>query len=77
MAQLAPQIAAPLPASGWADYGLVDSGHGRKLERYGPYRFIRPEPQALWTPRLTDWPGERRVRPGIGRGRRRALAYLP
>lgn len=39
----------------WADYGLVDSGHGRKLERYGPYRFIRPEPQALWAPRLADW----------------------
>ena len=31
----------------WADYGLIDSGHGRKLERYGPHRFIRPEPQAL------------------------------
>lgn len=36
---------------GWGDYGLVDSGHGRKLERYGPHRFIRPEPQALWAPR--------------------------
>ena len=34
----------------WADYGLVDSGNGRKLERYGRYRFIRPEPQALWAP---------------------------
>lgn len=40
---------------GWADYGLVDSGHGRKLERYGPYRFIRPEPQALWSPRMEEW----------------------
>jgi 23S rRNA (cytosine1962-C5)-methyltransferase len=39
----------------WADYGLVDSGHGRKLERYGPHRFIRPEPQALWTPASPDW----------------------
>lgn len=38
----------------WADYGLVDSGGGRKLERYGPYRFIRPEPQALWGP-AADW----------------------
>jgi 23S rRNA (cytosine1962-C5)-methyltransferase len=37
---------------GWADYALLDSGGGRKLERYGPYRVIRPEPQALWTPRL-------------------------
>ena len=39
----------------WRDYGLIDSGHGRKLERYGPYRFIRPEPQALWAPASPDW----------------------
>ncbi|UAJ11825.1 class I SAM-dependent methyltransferase [Glacieibacterium megasporae] len=44
-----------LTAEPWADYGLVDSGHGRKLERYGPYRFIRPEPQALWSPASPDW----------------------
>lgn len=39
----------------WADYGLIDSGHGRKLERYGEYRFIRPEPQAMWAPASDDW----------------------
>ncbi|VVT18877.1 SAM-dependent methyltransferase [Sphingomonas sp. EC-HK361] len=39
----------------WADYGLVDCGHGRKLERYGRFRFVRPEPQALWAPASTDW----------------------
>ena len=44
-----------MAGDGWADYGLVDSGAGRKLERYGPHRFIRPEPQALWEPRLADW----------------------
>jgi 23S rRNA (cytosine1962-C5)-methyltransferase len=44
-----------LAGDGWADYGLVDSGDGRKLERYGPHRFIRPEPQALWSPRLERW----------------------
>ena len=37
---------------GWADYALMDSGGGRKLERYGPYAVVRPEPQAMWTPRL-------------------------
>ena len=43
--------------TGWADYALLDSGGGRKLERYGPYRVVRPEPQAMWTPRLppADW----------------------
>ncbi|WP_174292156.1 class I SAM-dependent methyltransferase [Sphingomonas bacterium] len=39
----------------WADYGLVDSGNGRKLERYGRFRFIRPEVQALWQPASPDW----------------------
>ena len=38
--------------TGWADYALLDSGGGRKLERYGPYKVVRPEPQCLWTPRL-------------------------
>lgn len=37
---------------GWADYALLDSGNGRKLERYGPYSVVRPEPQAMWAPRL-------------------------
>ena len=44
-----------LVAEPWGDYGLVDSGNGRKLERYGPYRFIRPEPQALWASALAEW----------------------
>ena len=37
---------------GWADYAMLDSGGGRKLERYGPYRVVRPEPQCLWEPGL-------------------------
>jgi 23S rRNA (cytosine1962-C5)-methyltransferase len=53
-----------LAGEGWADYGLVDSGHGRKLERYGAYRFIRPEPQAMWTPRLADWQAHGEFVPG-------------
>lgn len=46
-----------LEMSGWDDYALLDSGHGRKLERYGHVRVVRPEEQALWTPRLpaTAW----------------------
>jgi 23S rRNA (cytosine1962-C5)-methyltransferase len=36
----------------WPDYALIDSGDGRKLERYGPYQVVRPEPQCLWRPRL-------------------------
>jgi 23S rRNA (cytosine1962-C5)-methyltransferase len=53
-----------MEGTGWADYGLVDSGDGRKLERYGPYRFIRPDPQALWSPRLADWDADGEFVPG-------------
>lgn len=48
----------------WADYGLIDSGHGRKLERYGDYRFIRPEPQAMWAPAQADWNAHGEFVPG-------------
>jgi 23S rRNA (cytosine1962-C5)-methyltransferase len=48
----------------WADYGLIDCGAGRKFERYGPYRFIRPEPQALWTPALETWDADGEFIPG-------------
>jgi len=34
----------------WDDYALVDSGDGRKLERYGRALVVRPEPQCLWSP---------------------------
>jgi 23S rRNA (cytosine1962-C5)-methyltransferase len=44
-----------LVTEGWPDYALLDSGGGRKLERYGGFRFIRPEAQALWQPASPDW----------------------
>jgi len=40
---------------GWDAYRLLDSGAGRKLEAFGPHAFTRPEPQALWRPRLDGW----------------------
>jgi len=43
-----------LETGGWADYALLDSGHGRKLERYGKVTVVRPEEQALWTPQLPE-----------------------
>ncbi len=41
-----------------ADYELLDSGDGEKLERYGKVVFRRPDPQALWKKNLSlnkDW----------------------
>lgn len=49
---------------GWADFALLDSGQGRKLEQYGPHRFVRPEPQAMWSPRLADWRADGEFVPG-------------
>ena len=46
-----------LETEGWSDYALLDSGNGEKLERFGAYRIVRPEAQALWTPRrpAAEW----------------------
>ncbi len=41
-----------LATAGFADYALLDSGNGRKLERYGRFTVDRPEPQAMWQPKL-------------------------
>jgi 23S rRNA (cytosine1962-C5)-methyltransferase len=54
-AQTKPVIAAGpivMRTNSWPDYALIDSGDGKKLERCGPYRLVRPEPQCLWSPRL-------------------------
>jgi 23S rRNA (cytosine1962-C5)-methyltransferase len=41
-----------IATAGFPDYALLDSGEGRKLERFGRFTVERPEPQALWRPRL-------------------------
>jgi 23S rRNA (cytosine1962-C5)-methyltransferase len=41
-----------IAAAGFPGYALLDSGDGRKLERFGSVVVERPEPQALWRPRL-------------------------
>lgn len=42
---------------GFADYELIDSGGFLKLERFGQYVTIRPEPQAVWDSTLSmpEW----------------------
>jgi 23S rRNA (cytosine1962-C5)-methyltransferase len=41
-----------IETTGFEDYALLDSGAGRKLERFGKIVVDRPEPQALWSPHL-------------------------
>lgn len=38
----------------WTDYELLDSGSGRKLERFGAVTLIRPEAQATWRPQQSE-----------------------
>ncbi|HEX7693217.1 MAG TPA: class I SAM-dependent methyltransferase [Sphingomonas sp.] len=64
----------------WVDYGLIDSGHGRKLERYGRFRFIRPEPQAMWAPAQPEWKADGEFIPGSdedGGGRWQFTSQVP
>lgn len=61
------------PGTFWKDYELLDSGNGEKLERFGNYCIIRPEPKALWAPSLSrrEWEklAHTRFRPGAGFGK--------
>jgi 23S rRNA (cytosine1962-C5)-methyltransferase len=41
-----------LSSPDWKDYELLDSGNRLKLERFGPYSLVRPEPRATWHPAL-------------------------
>jgi 23S rRNA (cytosine1962-C5)-methyltransferase len=55
MASSMPPVLSPTPETlvtrTWPDYALLDSGAGRKLERYGLHTVVRPEPQCWWSPR--------------------------
>lgn len=44
-------------AENWNDYEVLDTSSGEKLERWGDYVLIRPDPQVIWnTPRqLPQW----------------------
>lgn len=43
-----------LEAPAWEDYELIDVGGFEKLERFGKYILIRPEPQAIWDKKLSE-----------------------
>ena len=35
-------------ADGWKDYEILDTSNGEKLERWGRYLLVRPDPQVIW-----------------------------
>ncbi len=47
----------------WEDYELIDCSKGEKLERWGEYYLVRPDPQVIWdTPRRDERWNERHGR---------------
>jgi 23S rRNA (cytosine1962-C5)-methyltransferase len=53
--RLLPRLEMLSPA--WTEYELIDTGGGRKLEKFGAVTLVRPEAQADWRPALakTEW----------------------
>ncbi len=35
-------------ANNWKEYEILDMANGEKLERWGEYKLIRPDPQIIW-----------------------------
>lgn len=61
------------PSPSWKDYELIDSGDFSKLERFGKYVMIRPEPKALWKKSMSnaEWlsMAHTEFKPGAGFGK--------
>jgi 23S rRNA (cytosine1962-C5)-methyltransferase len=51
-----PTVIQQVAPTSWQEYQLLDSGEGEKLERFGEFILIRPEPQAIWS---RTWPTEK------------------
>lgn len=41
-------------ADGWKDYEVIDCSGGEKLERWGDYILVRPDPQVIWNTEKTN-----------------------
>ena len=41
-------------ADGWKDYEVIDCSGGEKLERWGDYILLRPDPQVIWDTKKED-----------------------
>ena len=41
-------------ADNWNDYEVIDTSNGEKLERWGKYILVRPDPQVIWNTDRTN-----------------------
>ena len=44
-------------SNNWSDYEILDTSGGEKLERWGDYLLVRPDPQVIWTKdnKIKEW----------------------
>ena len=47
-------------ADGWKDYEVLDTSKGEKLERWGKYILVRPDPQVIWNTPKKAWGWQKR-----------------
>src|ERR1035437_8433332 len=64
------------------DYELIDCGDFEKLERFGKYIAIRPEPQAVWSKKLSNGEWEKTahvkfIQKGSNSGEWKKLKEMP
>lgn len=41
-------------ADNWKEYEVIDCSEGEKLERWGKYTLLRPDPQVIWDTKKED-----------------------
>ena len=60
-------------ADQWKEYEVIDTSGGEKLERWGKYILVRPDPQVIWdTPKVSrGWKNYERPLPQKQKRRRR------
>ena len=54
-------------ADQWKDYEVIDCSKGEKLERWGQYTLVRPDPQVIWDTPKTERNGNSSVSRNSGR----------
>ena len=59
-------------ADNWKDYEVLDTSNGEKLERWGNYLLVRPDPQVVWNTPHTN-PGWKKKNGHYHRSSREAV----
>ena len=63
-------------ADQWKDYEVLDTSNGEKLERWGKYLLVRPDPQVIWDTPKTNRGWSRMVATTTAAKRRRRMGIL-